>query len=198
LAAVAGLTDCNPFTPQRVELEQRILGADFVPIGAVWAADADAGVFDPNLPRLRERVEQIVGDAHARLAAGAAVNDTLQGHFRRAVFYLLWLRTEDAWAALIKTPPAERTAGHRVDAYDRFAADAGQLFAPVGGAGLEIAHLFAIGFQAPGLPPDLPSRVKDATPPDSRARGYAGGRSPPRATRKGGCGDLAERLLPSD
>jgi hypothetical protein len=148
LAAVAGLTDCNPFTPQRVELEQRILGADFVPFGTAWAADADAGVFDPNLPRLRDRVEQIVGDAYARLAAGAAVSEALAAHYRRAVFYLLWLRTEDAWAGLIKTPPAERSAARRVDAYDRFAADAGQLCVPVGGAGLEIAHLFAIGFQA--------------------------------------------------
>ncbi|MEO8752617.1 MAG: sigma 54-interacting transcriptional regulator [Casimicrobiaceae bacterium] len=121
LAAVAGLTDCNPFVPERVELEQRILGAEFVPFGIVWAADADAGLFDPNLPRLRERVEEIVGAVHARLAAGATATEELIAHYRSAVFYLLWLRTEDALAALIKTP-AEQSAAARPEA-ERSAAE---------------------------------------------------------------------------
>jgi len=148
LAAVAALTDCNPFVPERVELEKRILGAAFVPFGVVWSADADAGAFDPNLPRLRERVEQLIGDAHARLVAGATATAELEADYRRAVFYLLWLRTEDALAALIKTPAADRAAGDMAGAYERFAADAVHLLAPLGELGFDPVHIFAVGFQA--------------------------------------------------
>ncbi|MEO8603229.1 MAG: sigma 54-interacting transcriptional regulator [bacterium] len=170
LAAVAGLTDCNPFTPERIELERRVLGAEFVPFGAVWAADADAGEFDPNLPRLRERVEEIVGDAYAQLCAGAAVSAALQAHYRHAVFYLLWLRTEDALAALIKPRPDERPAERRVVAYERFAADAAELLQPVGGAGLDTAHIFAIGFQARRAFHHIFRKIFGGTAPAARLR----------------------------
>ena len=148
LAAVAAITDCNPFLPERVVLEQRILGPAFVPFGAVWAADADAGLFDPNLPRLGERVEQLVGDAHARLAGGAPASAELAEHYRRAVFYLLWLRNEDALAALIKPLAAERAAARKVTAYEGFVADAARLLEPLADPGFDAAHIFAVGFQA--------------------------------------------------
>ncbi|MEO8604653.1 MAG: hypothetical protein ABI629_18945 [bacterium] len=69
-------------------------------------------MFDPTLLRLRHRVEEIVGAVGARLSAGATATDELIAHYRRAAFYLLWLRTEDALAALIK-PPAEQSAAAR-------------------------------------------------------------------------------------
>jgi hypothetical protein len=64
------------------------------------------------------------------------------------VFYLLWLRNEDALAALIKTPLPERPPGRRLTAYDRFAADAVELLVPLGEPGFDPAHIFAVGFQA--------------------------------------------------
>jgi len=89
LAAVAVLTHRNPLVPERVELEKRILASAFVPFGAVWSADDDAGVVDPNLPRLRERVEQLVADVRARLANGAAATTAVAKDYRRAVYYCL-------------------------------------------------------------------------------------------------------------
>ena len=38
-SALAGLVDCNPFLPERVELERQALGSAFVPAAAVWHAD---------------------------------------------------------------------------------------------------------------------------------------------------------------
>ena len=52
LAAVAALTNCNPFVPERVELEKRILGSAFKPFAPVWYAEGEAGVFvEPRPPK---------------------------------------------------------------------------------------------------------------------------------------------------
>lgn len=109
VAAIAALTDCNPFVPERIELERRILGAAFVPIGAVWNADGDAEVSDPNLPRLRERVEQLVGALRNRLAAGAAASAEEIAVYRGAVFYL----ARELIPA--RLPVGDQPAGQRFD-----------------------------------------------------------------------------------
>ena len=52
VSAVAALTDCNSFVPERVALERTILGDPFEPIGLVWYAAGDAGEFDPMCSRV--------------------------------------------------------------------------------------------------------------------------------------------------
>ncbi len=148
LDAVAALTDCNPFMQERVDLERRILGDAFVPIGLVWFADADAGLFDPNLERLREHVEALVGEAHRRLAAARGdASEAEIAQYRAAVFYLLWLRYEDDWLALIKAGE-ERQAPKKVGCYERFAHDAVHFLSPLSDSPVDPPHLFALGFQS--------------------------------------------------
>ena len=71
-AAVAELVDCNPFLPTRIELEQRALGNAFVSAPAVWHAEGDSVLADPNAPRLRAVVERLATELHQRLRDGAA------------------------------------------------------------------------------------------------------------------------------
>jgi transcriptional regulator with AAA-type ATPase domain len=170
LAAVAALTDCNPFLPERIALEQRILGPAFLPVGTVWRAEGDADLFDPNLPRLRERVTEVVGTAHAHLAAHpvAAAAD-LADDYRNAVLYLLWLRYEDPWYALID-PAGSRGALRTVSWYPRFARDAGELLAPLREAPVDPAHLFALGFQARRAFHHVFRQIFGATLPAARLR----------------------------
>jgi len=55
--AVSGLTYCNPFTPERIELERQALGDAFIPVAPTWtpAVGPPVGEESPNLVKLRER-----------------------------------------------------------------------------------------------------------------------------------------------
>ena len=145
--AVAQLTDCNPFLPERVELEKKLLGDAFIPIGVVWYAEGEAGTFDPNLPQLRQRVEDLAAVLQGRLAAGVHASDAELTQYRSLIFYLLWLRYEDDWLALIRASEATRSAPKRVDCYDRFLQDVVHFLALLPGPKPDAAHLFALGFQ---------------------------------------------------
>ena len=169
VAAVAALTDCNPFVPERIELEKRILGAAFVPIGVVWFAEGDAGVFDPNLGRLRERVEQLATLLHTRLTAGTEATSEEQADYRGLVFYLLWLRYEDDWLALIKANNGDRAALKTVSFYERFARDAAHFLSPLPGY-TDPAHLFAVGFQARRAFDHIFRKIFGASLPAARLR----------------------------
>ena len=57
--AVAALPYCNPFLPERVEIERRALGAAFEEFGMVWHVDK-AEQHNPNLVRIDERLEPLV------------------------------------------------------------------------------------------------------------------------------------------
>lgn len=170
VAAVAALTECNPFVPERIQLVERILGPAFVPIGSVWYAAADVGESDPNLARLRERVEQLVGDLQKRLAAGAVATTEEIADYRGAVFYLLWLRYEDDWLALIEAGDGERPSSKKVSSYERFAHDAVQFLSPLPDETVDPAHLFAIGFQSRRAFDHIFRKIFGATLPAARLR----------------------------
>jgi len=146
VAAVAALTDCNPFLPRRLELEAEILGSTFLPTGVVWFADAEAGVFDPNLPNLRERIAQLAERLRQRLADGARPAADEIGHYTGVIFYHLWLCNEDRWMALIKDAETTAKPGP-IRFYDDFERAVHHYFSPLPQPTPAPEHLFALGFQ---------------------------------------------------
>jgi hypothetical protein len=150
--AVAALVDCNPFLPEWVDLERRVLGDAFVPTAAVWHAAGAAAPRNPNRLPLRTVVERAGTTLQQRLAAGASATPAELAEYHAVVLYLLFQRYEDDWRALIE--PAEPSPEHtrRVSWYERFARDVAHFFAAVPASGgippVDPAHLFALGFQA--------------------------------------------------
>src|SRR5262249_39450187 len=67
VTAAAELTYCNPFLPQRVELEKQLLGEGYAP--SLWTYDKvdELDHEHPNLSRIDERVDQVAGKARHRL-----------------------------------------------------------------------------------------------------------------------------------
>lgn len=57
--AVAALPYCNPFLPERVEIERRALGSRFQEFGTVWHI-GKTQEHNPNLKRINERLEPLV------------------------------------------------------------------------------------------------------------------------------------------
>lgn len=145
---VARLLDCNPFLPDRVELERRILGDAFVPYGSIWHSVGDAWVSNPNTPALRERLEALAASVRDRLAGVRSVAPAEADAWRGLVLYLLWLRYEDDLWRLIEPEGAVDVSRSPVALYDRFAADAHDLLGRLPGPPPDPAHLFAVAFQA--------------------------------------------------
>src|SRR5580704_16540733 len=76
LRAISQLGYCNPFLPERVELERAALGADFVEGEPVWSQQ----VQDPDRPRVNvwrivERLEPLAEQLRTRLAGGAHASE---------------------------------------------------------------------------------------------------------------------------
>src|SRR5437879_4579388 len=143
--AVAALVDCNPFLPERTEPERRALAKAFVPVTTIWHAEDEVAGGNPNPTRLPTRIEPRAPALPRRLAAGTRAADVELAEYRSFVTYLLWLRYEDDWWALIEPSP---TRVKRVSWYTRFARDVQSLFSVLPGPPLDVAHLFALGFQA--------------------------------------------------
>ena len=76
LEAVSRLAYCNPFLPERMELERAVLGEAFEEGEPVWSQQVD----DPDCPRpnvwrIAERLEPLLNELNARLHGGAKARD---------------------------------------------------------------------------------------------------------------------------
>lgn len=139
-AAIGALAFTNPFTPQRVALEERALGEAFVAVAPLWVVDPVHRGDNPNIALLRARAEALVAGAREGLAAAG---DAERRIYEELVVYLLWDRYEDQFYERIVEPGTD-DAGRtrRMPFYERFAHDAATLL-----PGADAAHLFALFFQ---------------------------------------------------
>ena len=66
--AISTMAFCNPFTPERVEAERRVLGSAYTPQGKVWSLSVATATGGPHIAALRQRVAELVDALHAKLA----------------------------------------------------------------------------------------------------------------------------------
>jgi transcriptional regulator with AAA-type ATPase domain len=148
-AAFAEIADCNPFLPERIELERRALGDSFVEGGAVWHAEGNEAALSPNLDRLRALAERLSEDLRSRLAKRIEGTSSEIRNYQGLVRYLLFARYEEFWFSLLESESGG-AIDESVHSYGSFVQDA-RHFLHLPGRKLiddgEIAHLFALGFQ---------------------------------------------------
>jgi DNA-binding NtrC family response regulator len=135
LSTTARLGYCNPFLPERTELEREALGKDFVPGGVVWSASvADPQATSPNVPRIHARLAHVVEKVRGRM--GNATDTEERAIYEDSVHQLLYLRYYPEIVA------AKENWGF----YERFLADWNRYFR-AGGKQFEPellpAHLFS-------------------------------------------------------
>jgi transcriptional regulator with AAA-type ATPase domain len=148
--AVANLCYCNPFLPERIELERAALGESFDEKSAVWSRQANWEQERPNVTRLNDRTEQLVAALRQRLDGGEkAVRDEFK-LYTELVEYLLYERYRKSLAALadesLKSPIKLRP----VSFWRQFLNDYQQLLSSAGRANpssSDAAHLLACFFQ---------------------------------------------------
>src|SRR5580698_1024808 len=100
LEAVANLGYCNPFLPERVELERAALGSDFTGAGPVWSVSlSHPDVTRPNVTRLHQKLPAVIEEIRAKLDAGASATDEERTIYEESVHCLLYQRYYDHFVA---------------------------------------------------------------------------------------------------
>ena len=148
--AISRLSFCNPFTPERLHLERRVLGDAFTPFDVVWHAQTDAAGTNPNVPGIAERALELAEGMRTRLTAKtpAPPRDELE-LYRDLVLYVLYSRYQLHLFEGIHGRGREEGGSAAFGFYREFAADLERYLDPAAARGLRVdpAHLFACFFQ---------------------------------------------------
>jgi hypothetical protein len=99
--AIADLSYCNPFLPERIEWERVALGEQFDESDAVWSRHGDWERDRPNIARLYERTESLVTSLRERLAGGERAGEADFILYQDLVDYLLYHRYRSQLAGAI-------------------------------------------------------------------------------------------------
>ena len=145
-SAVAALVTCNPFLPERIELERRALGAQFSSAGTLWD-DSEEPEPAPNVARLEQRAASLIEQAREHLQRGVRPPAAELVLYEDLVVYFLFTRWSARFYRLIED---DRAATARVAAWRPFAKEAERLLALPAGSlpwASELPHLFACCFQ---------------------------------------------------
>ncbi|MFI5335706.1 MAG: sigma-54-dependent transcriptional regulator [Opitutales bacterium] len=108
---------CNPFLPERIEWERRVLGPDFRAEGAEWNRLTPTAAPYPNLVLIERRVFELVERSGAAWPAAAGQVAPAEARlFTNLVLFALYLRfsprfDEVILASLAGTGPANRRLG---------------------------------------------------------------------------------------
>jgi len=141
LDTLGKLSYCNPFLPERIELERQALGEEFNEAHVVWSKQSDWQVERPNLVQLQSRCEALAESVRERMVKGDRLGEAELPLIDDLISYVLYNRYVLEMAEIDPgrgQPPV----------WKRFRADHEAFFA---GSGIEpptaAGHLFACCFQ---------------------------------------------------
>ena len=178
--ALARLAYSNPFSPQRVEGERRVLGDAFVPTGTLLHMDADHGHESPNVIAITAQIEPLATRVRRRLADGAAIVAGEGSCYEAMVLYVLYYRyhrvLHEALAQGVAAAGSDQGTGVRFGFYRDYLRDL-RFFLDVGSFRSEVlddaAHLFACFFQIRRAFYHICSEIIGRSQPVSRLRAAA-------------------------
>jgi len=145
--ALAALRTCNPFRPERLDLERAALGDAFRPREQDWNVDSTAKQ-DPNLARLLERAAALV-EQYRSVATAPRGRAHADGRlWREAGLFVLFHHAVADFDARITTAEAGQDPGV-FRAWDRFRREAASYLtdSDTPPTDAELAHLLACGDQ---------------------------------------------------
>ncbi len=145
--AIADLSYCNPFLPERIEWERVALGDQFDETEAVWSKRGDWESGRPNVLRLQERTEALATRLRDELAGGAKADAAEIRLYEDLVNYLLYHRYRPQLAV---ASAAEVGKPHPLRFWKQFLNDYQHFLVPLACGPSEpanAAHLFACFYQ---------------------------------------------------
>jgi len=94
LTVLSRLAYCNPFLPERLELERAALGREYVPEEYVaWSKDFSRQELErPNVRRLNQRAVKLADQMQVKLHDGVQADKTTLGLYQDLISYVLYYR----------------------------------------------------------------------------------------------------------
>jgi transcriptional regulator with AAA-type ATPase domain len=129
IEAISRLAYCNPFLATRVELERRILGAEFTPFFVVWHPRRDVEDDNPNVLRIAERAAALAERLRERLAARVEMTDDERTLYQDLCLYVLYYRYHMKFLDMVLRPQASH-GGRQAAFYREFRRDFDRLLGP--------------------------------------------------------------------
>lgn len=150
LEALSSLTICNPFLPERLELERQALGNDFDDAESVWSKQADVDGSRANVTQLTRRTAALATRLQKQLSEGAEADECELALYEDLILYSLYDRFRADFQKTIEeshgTPNRSRRVTIWPDFLKRF-----EHFLKISGRSFpgqhEPAHMFAAFFQ---------------------------------------------------
>jgi hypothetical protein len=138
--AIAGIGYCNPFLPERIDLERRALGPRYIEEGPIIRARPGESLEElfGNIPGMRQRAKSLVAEIRSRLVAGHAATQHELMVYEDLSLYVLYARYMSSLDGLVSKSLQESGWDGQVPFWEEFQA--------------EFQHFFHV----PGL--ELPSR----------------------------------------
>jgi transcriptional regulator with AAA-type ATPase domain len=173
---LAQLSYCNPFLPQRIELERAALGDEFDESDAVWSKHDDWERNRSNLATLFSRAERIAQVVHDRLISASAFDDVEVKLYEDMVIYVLYYRYHDELAELIADSSSAEGERRTVRFWKKFLTDYQRLLTIPGRptpAESEAAHMFAGFFQVRRAFRHIFDHIVGSSLPTARVRAAA-------------------------
>ncbi len=145
VSLLAQLNDTNPFLPERISLERKVLGKDYKERDQVWHARKKRE-WNPNVARIQQEVENLTDSLQQRLVDGAKPGKQEWRLYRNLAYYRLYYQYEGKF---YNTIMQARTHNCRVDYFKSFKKDYEHFLKTPSETGpvFEPGHLFAIFFQ---------------------------------------------------
>lgn len=142
-AALAELTYCNPFLPERIEYERVALGTDFREVATAWHFRNDDDVDSLNVDALVHRAGTLISSVSPKAWQAASVEE--QQLYEDIALFYLYHQYRDRFDRIIRN--GSNQAPFYVDFRRDFDAHLGLLSSSTQHASSDAEHLFACFFQ---------------------------------------------------
>ncbi len=129
--ALLALTVCNPFLPERVELERRFLGEDFTPGGEVWSMDPSRPPASPNVAVVAQRARALASNLLPLVEGDREVKEADLDLYEAAATYVLYDSIDKELFGEILAGPPKPGSVRPLVGWTRFQDDAARLLGPV-------------------------------------------------------------------
>ncbi|MGH9335869.1 MAG: sigma 54-interacting transcriptional regulator, partial [Vicinamibacteria bacterium] len=104
LDTLSRLATCNPFLPERVELEREVLEGDFEDVSPVWSKRLDRQ--NPNVVKLAGRAEAMARKMRGNAVPGRRASPEETRLYEELAFYVLYYRFEEDFGRAMSDPSA--------------------------------------------------------------------------------------------
>ncbi len=144
------LTYCNPFLPERNELDKKALGSDYIDTGSAWNVHLEEYERDPNRIKLFERITGIADKSRENLLRKKSGSSRELQQYRFLVVFMVYHSLRDDFSKCIMQTQNGRSGKVWANIYERYMGLLDHYFMP-GKISMELefshARLFSIYYQ---------------------------------------------------